>query len=224
MNPFHQWVGKNIEIEIAGKKQKEGILIDTGLDIMVLYSKEKFFYIPLVHVQSIKSSARQENELLNIPDVPIHHQTDSISYRKILDNAKGRFIELYVTGNNAIHGYLTSIMNDYFAFYSPIYKTVFVPLDHVKWVVPYPFNATPYSLQPHHFPVSPVSIPLSRSFEQQCKRLEGNLVVFDLGDQPDKIGLLEKVESSKVEMKNANGETLLWNLQHLKTLHVPGLS
>jgi hypothetical protein len=222
MDHLHQWMGNLIEIELTGKKQYQGVLIDTGLDVIVIYTGEKFIYIPINHIQHVKQISAETDTLGNTPDIPI--QSESISYRKLLDNAKGRFVEIYVTGNKSIHGYLTSIMNDYFVFYSPVYKSMFVALDHVKWIIPYSFNLTPYSLDHHHFPVHPTNVPLSRSFEQQCKRLEGQLVVFDLGDHEDKIGLLAKVDSNKLEIITANGETLLWNMRHLKTIHVPGFS
>jgi hypothetical protein len=127
-------------------------------------------------------------------------------------------LEIYVTDNKSIHGYLSSVMNDYFAFHSPAYQTIFISLNHVKWVIPYPVNVTPYSLSNQYFPVNPSSMPLSRTFEQQCKRVEGNLVVFDLGDHPNKIGLLQKLDSNMVELIKANGELIYWNLEHLKTM------
>jgi hypothetical protein len=224
MEQLLQLIGKNIDVEISGKSFYQGVLIDAGLDIIVIYQEQEFIYIPLVHVQHIEQSSLPEDLPEQPPDVPIHFQTDNISYRKVLDNAKGKFIEIYVTGNKSIHGYVTSIMNDYFVFYSPVYKTIFVSLDHVKWIIPSPPHLTPYSLANQHFPVNPTSIPLSRTFEQQCKRLEGNLVVFDLGDHPNKIGLLVKMESSMLKLVTANGKSRLLNLRHLKTFHLPGVS
>ncbi|MNR54281.1 hypothetical protein D3C85_1744410 [compost metagenome] len=51
--------------------------------------------------------------------------------------------------------------------------------------------------------------------------MKGNLVVFDLGDHTKKIGLLHKVENSSVELIIANGEKVIWNVQHLKTVYTP---
>ena len=216
-------VGKTIQIEISGKGYCEGVLVDAGLDILVVYQEPNFFYIPLVHVQHIQRSS-VPSASLNTTDIPIHEQIESISYRKILENAKGRFVEIYVTGNKTIHGYLTSIMNDYFVFYTPVYKTIFVSLEHVKWLIPYPTNQTPYSLDNHHFPVNPTTVTLARTFEQQCVRLEGRFIVFDLGDHPNKIGLLKKVVNNRIELITANGAGVLWTLRHLKTFHLPGAS
>jgi hypothetical protein len=221
MDYLLELVGKTIDVEISGKIRITGVLIDVGSDIIVIYHDPEFFYIPFVHVQHVELSSIQKDQLEDTPDLPIHYEASKISYRKVLNNAKGQFVEIYVNGNKSIHGYVTSIMNDYFAFYSPVYKTIFVSLDHVKWLIPSSLNSTPYSLANQHFPVNPTTIPLSRTFEQQCKRLEGSLVVFDLGDHPNKIGLLVKLEGSTLKLITANGKTLLWNLRHMKTFHVP---
>jgi hypothetical protein len=224
MDYVHTLIGKCIDVEISGKNFHQGILIDAGLDIIVIYNGEKYIYIPFVHIQHLKQSTLKKEQIEYDPEEQPKEQMDKISYRKVLDNARGRFVEIYITGNQAISGYLTSIMNDYFVFYSPVFKTMFVSLDHLKWIIPYPDNLTPYTLDKKHFPIHPNSIPLSRTFFQQCKRLEGSFIVFDLGMQPNKIGMLEKVEGSQVELRTANGETLLWNLHHLKTFHLPGSS
>lgn len=77
-------------------------------------------------------------------------------------------------------------MNDYFVFYSPVYKTMFISMNHVKWLIPYPQDAAPYSLSNQHLPVNPVSMPLARTFESQCERLENHIIVIDGGDNDEK--------------------------------------
>ncbi|HIW33901.1 MAG TPA: DUF2642 domain-containing protein [Candidatus Paenibacillus intestinavium] len=195
-----------------------GTLIDIGTDLIVLFSENRFFYIPFVHVQNIKGSTTN-NEVDNPPEVPIDNQTDTLSFRKILQHAKGSFVEIYIGGNKSIHGYLTSIMNDYFVFYSPIYKAVFVSMNHLKWLIPYGNNVTPYSLINQPLPL--INITLSRTFAEQCKKLEGSLVVFDFGDNPNKIGLLQKVDSQMMELIKADGNIQCWNIHHLKTVYMP---
>lgn len=222
MDQLRSFLGQSIKLEISGSGLCEGTLYDAGLDIIVMYQEPHFCYIPFVHVQQIQRSSIAAVSLDTI-EPAFDFVNDPISYRKVLDHAKGRFVEIYVTGNKTIHGYLTSIMNDYFIFHSPVYKTLFVSLDHVKWIIPYPPNQTPYSLEHHHFPVNPTTVSLSRSFEQQCKRLEGKFVVFDLGDHPNKIGQLDQVVNNRVELITANGERVLWNLRHLKVFHLPGV-
>ena len=129
MTLYKGLIGKNIEIEISGGNFYSGILVDSGLDILVLYvgRSHRFYYIPTVHIQRVKEAKLDPNSVLyELPEEkPLEQDSSSISFRGILTNAKGRFVEVYVTGNKSIHGYLTSIMNNHFVFYSPIYKTVF---------------------------------------------------------------------------------------------------
>lgn len=221
MSHIRQFLGQQMELTISEDQQCIGQLIDVGSDLLIMYSKQQFYYIPFVHVQQIKRNYQPTCDTLTAPDgAPLQIQPDPISYRKMLMTAKGHFVEVYVTGFKTLHGYLTSIMNNYFVFYSPVYKTVYISLDHLKWLVPYPVNVTPYSMNQQDLHVRHSSLPLSRTFEEQCKKLVGSMVVFDLGDDPDKVGLLTKVEAGRVELVNANCEPSYWNLRHLKTVHV----
>ncbi|MZQ85386.1 DUF2642 domain-containing protein [Paenibacillus sp. 5J-6] len=222
MRTFQPFVGQQVIVEISGNNICTGKLIDLGLDIMVMVNEQQFYYIPLVHVQNVKLKSETSRETdIPIVETPIDYQVDSLSFRKILNTAKGRFVEIYVTGNKTIHGYLTSIMNDYFVFYSPVYKAMFVSMNHLKWLIPYQSNLTPFSLNNQFLPMSTINITLSRTFEEQCKKLEGKLVVFDLGDNTNKIGLLQKADNDFIQLINASGDNVLWNLHHLKTVYTP---
>ncbi len=215
------YVGKQVDCDISGTNPISGILVDAGPDIIVIYQKGQFYYIPLVHLQHLKLRPETDEQMHDPSNAPFDLQAKTISYRKILDQARGHFVQIYVTGDKAVHGYLTSIMNDYFIFYSPVYRTMMVSLNHLKWLIPYPLSLTPYSLNNNTFPLNPSPIPLSRTFEQQCKRYEGNLVVFDLADHPNKIGLLQHVDNNMVKLIVANGEKVFWNMHHLKTINIP---
>ena len=223
MTVFKDLIGRNIEIEISGKNFYSGILVDSGLDILVLYvgRSQRFFYIPTVHIQRVKEAKIDKSSVVyELPEEkPLEPDSLSISFRGILTNAKGRFVEVYVTGNKSIHGYLTSIMNNHFVFYSPIYKTVFISMDHVKWLIPYPEHSTPYSISNQTLPAAPASIPLARSFEDQCKKLENQLVVIDGGESSEKIGLLQKVWNNRLTLITAEREIVYRNLEHVKTIH-----
>jgi hypothetical protein len=223
MSALHQFINKQVEVEISGNDYSiTGKLVDMGLDLLVLFHEQRFYYIPLVHVQNLKAISQSDaDEVVNLPEEPIDYQMSSLSYRRILNHAKGRFVEIYVTGNKSIHGYLTSIMNDYFLFYSPVYKAMFISMNHLKWLIPYRPDLTPYSLSNQFLPANPVNIALSRTFEEQCKKLVGNLVIFDLGDNPNKIGFLQKADNQIMELVNANGDKVCWNLHHLKTVYIP---
>ena len=217
-------LGKEVEIEISGRTNFTGLLIDSGLDIIVLFDGHNYLYIPLMHLHNISERTLKTNpEIIEKPtfDMPFQNEKETISYRKILNNAKGQFLEIFVTGNRSIHGYITSVLNDYIVFYSPVYKNVFVSMQHLKWLIPYSNALTPYTLSNTVLPVVPSSIPLARSFEEQLKKYEGKLLVFDLGDNPSKVGLVKNISNNIVNLTTAGGQTVFWKLMHLKTVHMP---
>lgn len=215
-------IGQKVELEVSGKTIFQGILIDLGPDILVLFNGKNYFYIPLLHVHNIRPNTLIELENSEGSSVsPINDDQNAISYRKTLMNAKGRFVEILVTGDKAISGYVTSVLNDYFVFYSPVYKTMFVTLNHLKWLTPYQSNITPYTLDNKELPVKPVNITLQRSFEDQLKKMEGNLVVIDMGDHPFKIGLLKQVQDNIIELVIANGDIVFLKIPHIKSVHQP---
>ncbi|GAA3321424.1 hypothetical protein GCM10020331_037210 [Ectobacillus funiculus] len=98
-----------------------------------------------------------------------------------------------------------------------------ISLQHLKWLIPYNLKKTPpYTLSNEKLPVIPAAAPLLRSFEEQVKKKwEGELVVFDIGEDPAKIGLVKKVRDSIIELVIAGGETVYLKLSHIKSAHVP---
>lgn len=215
-------IGEKVELEVSGGTIFQGILVDLGHDIIVLFNGNDYFYIPFLHVHNIRLNASIEMEMGENPTVsPINEDQSTISYRKTLMNAKGRFVEIFVTGNKSVHGYVTNVLNDYFVFYSPVYKTMFISLNHLKWLTPYQSNITPYTLGNEELPVKPVTITLQRSLEEQLKKMEGSLAVFDLGDHPLKIGLLKQVQDNIIQLVVASGESVYWKIPHIKSVHIP---
>ncbi|WP_413304155.1 DUF2642 domain-containing protein [Bacillus sp. 1P10SD] len=224
MNNFQELVGKNIEIEISGGHILKGILIDFGLDIIVIYvgRNQSFLYIPVVHIQRWKQTMIVEDEVYTLPsEKPIKAESPTISFRKILTNAKGRFVEVYVSGNISIHGYVTSIMNDYLVFNSPVYKSMFISMNHVKWLIPYPEKATPYLQNNQSLLVNSTSVSLARSFVEQCKKIMNQFVIIDGGGNEEKIGFLQEVHNNQLTLMTAKGDNVYHNLEHVKTLHLP---
>jgi len=220
---FIDLIGRKIEVEISRDIFLKGTMLDSGLDIIVMYDdkNQHFLYIPIVHVQKLKETTLDKDDPSYQPPSERPIETDPISFRKALMIAKGLFVQVYVTGNKSIHGYLTSIMNDYFVFHSPVYKTMFIAMKHVKWLIPYPPNATPYSLNNEHLPLMPVSTPLARSFDEQLKKFENQLVIIDGGENTEQIGLLQKVRNNKVILITAERETVYRNIEHIKTIQLP---
>ncbi|MGV3465153.1 MAG: DUF2642 domain-containing protein, partial [Heyndrickxia sp.] len=80
---------------------------------------------------------------------------------------------------------------------------------------------TPYTLENKDLPVVPTNFPLARSFEEQLKKYEGKLLVFDLGDNPNKIGLVKRISNNIIELMTANGQKVFWKFIHIKTVHIP---
>lgn len=219
MNPL---LGTAVEIELSGGSLPiSGLLIEIGPDIVVVRSRGRYYYIPLVHIQQLHRADDDFTEDDPSVELPFEPQSEPISYRKVLLNAKGMFAELYIAGKHSIHGYVTSVMNDYFIFYSPVYHSVVVSLDHLKYLVPYHPTVTPYDLTHEQFPLKPSPISLSRTFEQQVRKLIGEFVVLDLGDQPNKIGVLKGLDNAMLEIVNAAGKTVHIHFKHIKTIHLP---
>lgn len=223
MTVMKSYLGASVQVELSGKMVLEGTLTDVGSDILVLLSGSQFIYVPLVHIQNLSLSQTSETVPVDVPDFPIDHATDEISYRKTLLNAKGLFVELRITPTQSLHGYLTGIMNDYFVFTSPVFRTVYVSLNHLKYLIPYPLHSIPYSLSPEQFSAPSAGIALARSFDQQLKKLEGRFVVFDLGESPNKIGLFRGMHGRMIELITADGNSFYWNPDHLKTVHLPSV-
>ncbi|WP_373889932.1 hypothetical protein [Neobacillus cucumis] len=63
-------LGKTIEVEISGGVFRTGTLVDSGLDIIVLYDgkKQSFLYIPFIYFhescQMANSVSTQHNSIL----------------------------------------------------------------------------------------------------------------------------------------------------------------
>jgi hypothetical protein len=216
------WLGKSIELELSGCKLPiQGETIDMGQDLIVVYGNHRFIYIPLHHLQSMhmtKADDPNSTTILPAPDPEMDH--NNISYRKILMNARGRFSEISI-GGRTLHGYITNIMNDYFIFFSPLHHSVYVSINHLKYIIPSPTNSTPYSLSQQHFPMQPASMPLSRTLDQQLQKMVGELVILNLGDKPYRAGLLKSADNNLLELVEAEGNTLIMHTDHVQTIHLP---
>ncbi|MCM3129126.1 DUF2642 domain-containing protein [Paenibacillus provencensis] len=219
MQVIDSWLGKQIELSISGCKNLiQGEVIDVGNDIVVLYGDFRYVYVPLHHLQYLRLSDNSSTVTEEPPDPSLDHS--NISYRKILMHARGIFSEISV-GDKALHGYVTSIMNDYFVFYSPLHRSVYVSVEHVKYIIPYPPNVRPFSLSQEYFPIQPTSMSLSRTLDQQLKKLKGELVTINLQDSPHRAGLLKAIDNNLMEIVEAAGSSIIMHTDHIKTIHLP---
>jgi len=221
VNDVQSLLGKQVFVQLSGDKHFEGILTDSGKDVLVVYNGLKFYYIPWIHIHRVSLSNNFREKIDDPIEPSIAEDIGMISYRKILTNAKGIFTEIYVTGNITFHGYITNVLSDYIVFYSPVFKMMYISLSHLKWLTPYNHNTNPYTLENESLPVHPSNIPLLRSFDAQLKKEEGKLVVFDGGIDPMKIGLIKNVENNLIELTAANGEIAYLRLNHIKSFHLP---
>ncbi|MEK5443678.1 hypothetical protein [Fredinandcohnia sp. FSL W7-1320] len=115
---FVDLIGKKIEVEISGGIFLKGVLLDSGLDIIVIHDNknQSFLYVPFNHVQRLKEISFEEEDFLNSSPIENPIETDVISFRKALTVAKGMFVQNYWSGKKAIHGLMGSIMNDYIGY------------------------------------------------------------------------------------------------------------
>jgi hypothetical protein len=216
---FAKYVGENINLDISGGKVLQGILIDMGSDILVIYDGTNFLYIPVVHIHNISILDSCEIEITPPSETPNLDYNQEMSFRKILTSAKGIFTEIYVTSNQPLHGYIISVMNNYFVFYSPVYKTMLISMHHLKWLIPYSVNQRPYGLTNDDLPFKPAPFTIARTFEQQLEKHKGELVVFNIGDHPNVIGKLVDVQDNIIHLITAREMSIYLNLHHIKTLH-----
>ncbi|ENQ3105985.1 hypothetical protein SAMN04488168_113101 [Bacillus sp. 491mf] len=223
---LQKYMNQPVQVLLSGDLPFEGIMIDKGSDIIVLYDGEKYMYISSLHIQHLTPFTEcPDFENLTIPEslLPqdILSTESTISLRKTLQVAKGQFIELALSYEHFLHGYVTHIMNDYFVFLSPVYQTLYVPFHHVKYLVPYKDAETPYGLEKERLSPTSSKLTLARTFSEQMKKLKQHIVLLDLGIQTYKIGKLTEVTDSQIELITARNQHFHFNLHHIKTVHFP---
>ena len=221
MASFKNFLNKQVTIEISGNSTVDGILIEVGNDLLVVFNGENFLYIPLLHIQNL-SESKFEESYGALPSLQeLEHEKDELSLRKVLTAAKGIFVEINLSNNRSFHGFITTIMNNYFVFYSPIYKIMYISLQHLKWLIPYLTEQNPYMLKNNLLPVNPSSIPLARTLDVQLNKLIGELVVMNSGERYEYIGKLSSIDSNFIELTTSRGESKLIGLRHLKSIFIP---
>lgn len=222
MNLATTWLGKTIEFELSGCKLPiQGEVIDAGEDIIVLYSNQRYIYVPLHHLQTMHFiNSEKDSHSIDVaaPDPEMDH--NKISYRKVLMNARAKFSEISI-GGRTLHGYITSIMNDYFIFYSPLHQSVYVSIHHLKYIIPSPSESRPFAMDHQHFPIQPSSLSLARTLDQQLQKMVGKLVILNLRYKPEQTGLLKSINDKLLEVIDAEGSTRIMHTSHIQTLHLP---
>lgn len=173
------------------------------------------------HVHNLKADVKAGNEeYTDVSSTPFIAQEESLSFTKILQNAKGLFVEISVCGNKSIHGYLNEVMTDYLVLHSPIYNTIYVALDHLKWLIPYPSSYTPFALSAESGTAKSSSVG-SQTFAELFHEGKGNKVVIDWSSPSERLGVIKAVSNNIVELIEIDGNSTLLHLAHVHTLYVP---
>jgi len=222
LSSIERYVGKVISIEVVGGRYHEGMLIDFGPDIMVIFdSKNCYYYIPLAHLKHLRLSPQDGLEREDsFQNIIINSGTGLLSFRNILEKAKDILVKLFVTGNNSVYGYITDVLSDYVLFNSPVYKTMAININHIKWLGLTEQNQTFYSKGRKELQVQDtLNATAALTFEQQLNKLVGEIVVFDMGMELNRIGLVVSINGDFIELISANEETHLLNINHIKMFH-----
>ncbi|WP_313891485.1 DUF2642 domain-containing protein [Psychrobacillus sp.] len=223
MNKIIQSLIKEVvQIEISGKKLVNGTLVDLGSDMIVLFNGTDFVYIPLNHIQSFVVDRNNENDIQDPSEFSLiiaDENKDDLSFKEVLTQATGKNVEIYVTDGQLLHGHITCIMNDYIVFFSPIYKTMYISMKHLKWLIPYPQNECLYDMNVPNVPVQSNNHSLAISFEEQVQKYKNTLVVLNIGGNKSYIGKIKNIEKQVVEIQRARSAPFYLNLDHIKTLH-----
>ncbi|WP_342515097.1 DUF2642 domain-containing protein [Sporosarcina sp. FSL K6-1522] len=215
-------INEVIQIEISGKKLISGTVLDVGSDMIVLFNGADFVYVPIVHIQRFWADRNNENDIkapTEFPSIVAEESKEALSFGEVLTQAKGKFVEIYVTGAQPLHGYITSIMDNYVVFQSPIYKTMYISLNHLKWLIPYAQNERPYGLDNQSFSFQPNDESLANTLEVQVGKIKNKIVVLNIGGNKSYVGKINNVEAQIVEVQTARTQSIFLNIDHIKTLH-----
>ncbi|QRG67106.1 DUF2642 domain-containing protein [Brevibacillus choshinensis] len=218
MNYLVSMVGKTVELDIKGSIRRIGILIDFGTDVIVIYDGNNYVYVPIGHIHNVRQSPISLPHL-HEPDYEHVQSENDLTYHKILVESQGMLCQISLSNTLSLFGYVTHVHQDYFVFSSPVHHTLYIPNFHLKWLIPYPDVSTPY-MHPHFVHKAESSpVKLARTFEEQMKRMIGSIVAFDLGTNPEMVGLLKNVRNQTAELVSANQKRFYWNIHHIKAAY-----
>ena len=210
-----------VQIEVSGKKIIKGTLIDLGTDLMVIFNGTDYMYIPFNHIHSFCSIPKNEFDTIS-PTESYSMQTgensENLTLLLTLHQAKGKNSEIYLTDDQPLHGCITQIMDDYFEFYSPIYKTMYISTKHLKWLIPYISNEGPYGFN-NNYSKPLLNEPLVNTFKSQIEKFKDKIIVFNIGGSKSHIGKIKNVEEQVIELEKARATKDYLNIDHIKTIH-----
>ena len=210
-----------VQIEVSGKKILKGTLIDVGKDLLVIFNGTDYMYIPIDHIHNFCALKNNELDMLapiESSSIKTSGNNEDLSLQATLHQAKGKNIEIYLIDDQPLHGYITHILDDYFEFYSPVYKTMYVSIKHLKWLIPYVSNEGPYGVN-NNYSKSLVNENLENTFKNKINKFKDKLIVFNIGGSKSHIGTIKNVEEQMVELEKARAAKDYLNIDHIKTIH-----
>ncbi|MGG3451145.1 hypothetical protein [Domibacillus aminovorans] len=221
MKLLKTYVGEFIHLELVGKKEVSGVLIDFGSDVLVLRKQDEFYYIPLIHIREIRLLSKEEADSFTQFDaITAPPLADKLSLIEILRAAeKGIFVELNVTAHQPVHGHITHVMNDYIVFFSPVYQTMIIPLQHIKWLIPYPASSHPYGFSQsiRQEPNAPVKL-FARTLDKQIESMQGAFITCNIGDKESMSGKLIHKETNFLDLMTVKEQDVHVNVHHIKAI------
>ncbi|MEK4229774.1 DUF2642 domain-containing protein [Solibacillus sp. FSL H8-0538] len=207
-----QYAGKEtITLELSGNTLIKGSIIDLSRDIVVLFNGIDFLYIPVEHIQHVTKASNENEAVVEPSELPSINKNE-LTLPGILTQALGFYTELYVMRNESLHGYITHVLQDYFVFHSPIYKTMYIASKHLKSLIPYPHNQLPYGL--HRDNAAPSD--LEPTLAAQLAKMTNELVILNQSTKPYHIGKIMKMDGPFIEMQSARMANTYVNLEHVK--------
>lgn len=214
-----------VMIEVSGGKILNGSFVDSSNDIIVLYAKSQFVYVPKDHIHSLEIDYDNENNIEQPSHIPtfISQVNDvDLNLANLLSLAKGMHVEIMVTKNIALHGVITAVNDDYFVFESPIYKTMFIAIKHLKWIIPYFKDELPYGLNKQEFLnlSSNKNQPYKNTFASQISEFTNQLVILNLGKDFSQIGRITSVKGQILELLDGKSNIVFFNLSHIQIVQL----
>ncbi|MGE7625479.1 DUF2642 domain-containing protein [Viridibacillus sp. NPDC096237] len=221
---FQDFDNEIVKLDLSGKNHHVGNIVEFGNDLIVLFNGTDYIYIPFEHILNLSIAIDKDHkdaisEPLESPSIASKANKNDLTLTNVLTQAQGMFVEIYVTNNQPLHGYISHIMEDYFVFHSPIYKTMIIATKHLKWLIPYSHNQRPFGLTDHNLSVKPFTKPLLKTIKEQVEKMQNELVVFNLGEKLHHVGKIKNFNGLVVEIETARNVSVFLNLLHIKTIH-----
>ena len=210
-----------VTVNLVGEKVFKGEIFDSGIDIIVLFNGEEFIYIPIYHIESIATDTTDSDytQHSDLPIINLSLSQNGLSLDDVLKEAKGIYLELYISTKKSLHGTVLEVLEDYIVFYSPIYKTLYIAKKHLKWLIPYSTSERPYGLSDSEFYDQYRKQKYKADLMQQLETLSNKLVVLNLDNKKHHIGKIRTISNAMMELQTVNLESVYVNIAHIQTIH-----